>query len=86
MVVIWSGLKLQELSDAFFASSSFFYSVLFVCSFVFCILENYGWIFSHFFLEKKSARIFTSQEKRNYTWRSNFIEPQIILLADFCVV
>lgn len=65
MGVIWSRLKLQELSDAFFASSSFSYSV-FVCLFVFCILENYGWIFSHFFLEKKCMNFHKPREGKLY--------------------
>lgn len=61
MGVIWSRLKLQELSDAFFASSSFSYSVfVFVCF----LYSRQQWVDFFSFLFRKKVHAFSQAKRR----------------------
>lgn len=61
MGVIWSRLKLQELSDAFLASSSFSYSVLvFVCF----LYSRELWVDFFSFLFRKKVHAFSQAKRR----------------------
>lgn len=63
MGVIWSRLKLQELSDAFFASSSFSYSV-FVFVFVCFLYSRELWVDFFSFLFRKKVHAFSQAKRR----------------------
>lgn len=61
MGVIWSRLKLQELSDAFLASSSFSYSVfVFVCF----LYSRQQWVDFFSFLFRKKVHAFSQAKRR----------------------